>query len=149
MPLFFPLLCCAVLCFFYFCPRQIYYHRAFPSQISLYSVLNAVFVSIGGMASSYGGGAISDRYDIFFWQSSWLVVFLSLASPAQFFFCFPLFCIPSFFPLFFSFFFRFSVYQIQEILRFLSSKIGELEKKKVVYLCCSTPKKSVKTVFGL
>ncbi|CAM9680955.1 unnamed protein product, partial [Scytosiphon promiscuus] len=38
-----------------------YYHREFPSQVSLYSVLNAVAVSIGGMASSYGGGAISDR----------------------------------------------------------------------------------------
>lgn len=29
--------------------------------MSLYSVLNAVAVSVGGMASSYGGGAISDK----------------------------------------------------------------------------------------
>ncbi|CAN0305651.1 unnamed protein product [Ectocarpus fasciculatus] len=39
----------------------VYYHREYPSQISLYSVLNAGFVSVGGMASSYGGGVLSDR----------------------------------------------------------------------------------------
>ena len=40
---------------------QIYYRREFPSKTSLYSVLNAGFVSVGGMASSYGGGILSDR----------------------------------------------------------------------------------------
>ncbi|CAN0340701.1 unnamed protein product [Ectocarpus sp. 8 AP-2014] len=39
----------------------VYYHRQYPSQVALYSVINAGFVSVGGMASSYGGGVISDR----------------------------------------------------------------------------------------
>lgn len=38
-----------------------YYKRAFSAETSLYSVLNAIFVSTGGMASSYLGGALSDR----------------------------------------------------------------------------------------
>ncbi|CAM9538661.1 unnamed protein product, partial [Discosporangium mesarthrocarpum] len=40
----------------------VYYHRAFPSNTSLFAVINAVLVSLGGMASSYGGGAIADRF---------------------------------------------------------------------------------------
>lgn len=41
--------------------NQLYFHRQFPSQVSLFSVYNAVFVSVGGVASSWGGGAIADR----------------------------------------------------------------------------------------
>ncbi|CAM9938616.1 unnamed protein product [Choristocarpus tenellus] len=38
-----------------------YFHRAFPDETSLFAVVNAIFVSLGGMASSYAGGAIADR----------------------------------------------------------------------------------------
>ncbi len=30
----------------------------------MYSILNACFVSVGGMASSYGGGALADRFRV-------------------------------------------------------------------------------------